>query len=89
MGNEPMDPTVKMVLDGMRQTIGSRHAAAEILQKVAEAGSWGGFPSDVTCEQLGRALFRIVMNSPEEQAFLELLKGWRAAEHDFLERRAG
>jgi len=88
MGN-PVDPTVKMVLDGMCQTIGSRHVASEILHKVAEVGSWGGFPSDVTCEQLGRALFMIVMNSPEEQAFLELIKGWRAAEHDFLERCAG
>jgi len=88
MGN-PIDPTTKGLLDGMSRAILSRRTAAEILQKVAEAGSYGSFPSDVTCEQLGKALFRIVMNSPEEQAFLELIKGWRAAEHDFLERCAG
>ncbi len=70
-------------LAGMRQSISSRHQAAEILHSVAESGSAGCFPSDVTCEELGRALFRIVMNAPDQDPLLSLLQGYRAAEHEF------
>ena len=74
--------TLQAVLSSMKETIGSRHEAADILQKVAELGRSGNFPSDVTCEQLGRALERIVLNSQEEDPFLKVMAGWRAAENE-------
>jgi len=83
------DPLVGQVIQGMCNVISSRHQAADILHRVAEEGSAGCFPSDVTSEELGRALFRIVMNAPDQDPLLALLKGYRAAEHEFLERCAG
>ena len=72
------------VLEAVSSAINSRHAAAEILQKVAEAGSYGSFPDDVTCEEIGRALFRIAMNSPSKDPLMDILNGYRLAE---IERR--
>lgn len=63
----------------MSQTIGSRHHAAEVLQKVAEHGSWGGFPNDVSCDQIGEALERICLNAPIPNPLTRVLKGWRKA----------
>lgn len=54
----------------------SRYEAAEILRKVADDGEHGLFPSDVTCEELGRALHRICINSPEEHPLEAILLGW-------------
>lgn len=65
----------------MSHSIGSRHEAAAILQRVAEAGSWGGFPSDVTCDQIGEALERICLNAPIQNPLTRVLKGWRKAAH--------
>lgn len=86
--SEPRDPAVEMVLQAMGNTIASRHQAAEVLERVAKDGSAGCFPSDVTCDQLGRALFRIAMNAPDEDPLMGVLSGWRAAERDF-HRRCG
>ena len=68
------------VLTAISQSIVSRHQAADLLKKVADCGSWGGFPQDVTCEEIGRALERICINSPEQDPLMEVLKGWREAE---------
>jgi len=65
----------------MSQSIGSRHEAAAILQKVAESGKWGGFPSDVTCDQIGEALERICLNAPIPNPLTRVLKGWRKVAH--------
>lgn len=67
-------------VEGMREMVGSRHVAAEILRKVAEAGSYGGFPADVTCEQLGQALERICLNSQEDDPMFKVFQSWRQAE---------
>jgi len=75
-----MANTVQTVVQGMREMIGSRHEAADILRKVAEAGSYGSFPSDVTCEQLGAALERICLNSQEEDPMSKVFQAWRQAE---------
>lgn len=83
-----MDATVIGVLGGMSRSIGSRHEAAAILQKVAEAGSWGGFPSDVTCDQIGEALERICLNAPIHNPLTRVLKGWRKAAHRRARRLA-
>lgn len=44
----------------------SRYWAAEVLYKFAEAGRAGLFPTDVTWQDLGRALHRICINRPVE-----------------------
>ncbi|MBI4262725.1 hypothetical protein HY624_04345 [Candidatus Uhrbacteria bacterium] len=62
--------------------ISSRHEAADVLQRVAEKGQWGCWPDDVTCEQVGRALFRIAMNAHEENALAGILRGWVAAKRE-------
>jgi len=69
---------VDPIITAISGSINSRHRAAEVLTKVAEAGSWGGFPSisDVTCEQLGQALERICINAPGENPLEEILTGW-------------
>ena len=71
---------VEFVLEGMRSAISSRNLAAKVLQEVAKHGSYGGFPDNVTCEKIGRALFRICMNSPEQDPLMEIIKGYRLAE---------
>jgi hypothetical protein len=71
--------TTEVVVRGMCNMIGSRHAAAEVLRKVAEAGSCGGFPDDVTCEGLGKALERICLNAPVRNPMTRVLRGWRKA----------
>lgn len=73
-------------MGAMQRSITSRHEAADILRKVAEYGESGNFPSDVTCEELGRALFRIMMNAPEEEPFPALVKGYHVAEAERYER---
>lgn len=80
---------VEYAVQGMREMIGSRHAAAEILKKVAEAGSWGGFPDDVTCEQLGKALERICLNCPEEDPLSKVFQSWRQTERERERRLRG
>jgi len=85
MGKKDED-LVQGVVRSMQESIGSRHVAADVLRKVAELGSSGNFPSDVTCEQLGRALFRIAMNAPDEDPLLSILNGYRAAEREWHER---
>ena len=73
-----MNGTASEIVTALASSVGSRHQAAEILKKVAEAGSWGGFPnvSDVTCEQLGEALERICLNAPGENPLEQVLMGW-------------
>ena len=83
-----MNATVAGVLVNMSQSIGSRHEAAAILQKVADAGSYGGFPSDVTCDQIGEALERICLNAPIRNPLTRVLKGWRKADHRRARRLA-
>ena len=70
----------KTVVQGMQGMIGSRHQAANILRKVAEAGSCGDFPDDVACEQLGRALERICINCHEKDPMFKVFQAWRQAE---------
>jgi hypothetical protein len=67
------------VPDKMLVSIGGRHHAAEILRKVADAGSWGGFPPDVTCDQLGQALEHICANAPFHDPLALVVKGWQKA----------
>ena len=71
---------VEFMVGAMGRSIVSRHQAEEILHKVADAGSYGGFPEDVTCEDLGKALFRVMINAPGKDPLLDLLKGFREAE---------
>lgn len=71
---------VEFVVRAMQGSVGSRHQAAEILRKVAEAGDYGDFPDDVTCEQLGQALERICLNSNEEDPMFRVFQAWRQAE---------
>lgn len=84
--SEHKDPAVEMVVQAMGNTIVGRHQAAETLERVAQYGSAGCFPHDVTCDQLGRALHRICINAPEEDPLLALLTGWRAAQRDYHKR---
>lgn len=81
-----MENLVERVVESMKRSIDSRHEAADVLRKVAELGQAGCFPSDVTSEELGQALFRIMMNAPEENPFVELVKGYHAAENRWHER---
>ena len=55
---------------------GSRYHAAGVLHCVADAGACGLFPSDISVEELGYALHRIVLNSGEEDPVGALLRGW-------------
>ncbi len=64
------------------ETLDSRHEAARVLEKVADYGQSGNWPHEVTCEQVGRALFRIAINSPEEDPLLGWLNGWHLAERE-------
>ena len=68
------------VVQGMQGGIIGRNHAAHILNKVAEAGDYGGFPEDVTCEQIGRALERIFVNCHEEDPMFRVFNAWRQAE---------
>lgn len=78
--------TIEGVVQAMGAMIASRHRAADCLQRVTDLGRAGCFPHDVTCEELGRALFRIAMNAPEEDPLLSILAGWRMAERAYEER---
>lgn len=71
--------TLESTLSLLTEPICSRLAASEVLRKVAEAGSWGGFPQDVTCEELGRALERICLNAPHENSLWRVFRGWHKA----------
>lgn len=71
---------VEFVVRAMQGAVGSRLQATEILRKVAEAGSYGGFPDDVTCSQLGQALERICLNCDEEDPMFKVFQAWRQAE---------
>lgn len=73
------DPAVAQ----MQRIVGSRHVAADILSRVAEWGQAGSWPREVTCEEVGRALFRIAMNAPEKDPLFVILHGWRAAELEY------
>ena len=84
---QALEPDLKETLVGrMARSIASRHEAADVLRKVAESGSAGHFPDDVTCEELGQALFRIMMNAPDDDPLTSILKGYRAAELERQER---
>jgi len=72
--------TEEFVARGMFEMMGSRHQATNILRRVAEAGSYGSFPDEVTCEQLGRALERICVNCKEEDPMFKVFQSWRQAE---------
>ena len=74
--------TSTLILNKLCTAIGSRHAASEILQKVSEAGSWGGYPHEVTGEEIGRALFRICLNSREDNPLAGIISGWRTAQSE-------
>lgn len=63
--------------------------SSKILRRVAGYGEAGCFPGDVSCEQLGRALFRVAMNAQEEDPFIGIIAGWRAAEREFHDRCQG
>lgn len=76
-----MSVTESEVITALAGCVGSRHGAAEILTKVAEAGRCGCFPADVTCEELGQALERICLNAPDSNPFELVVRGWcKAAE---------
>ena len=72
--------TVESILGAMGDSISTRHIAAKVIAKVAEAGSAGHFPEDVTCEQLGEALERIMVNAPGDDPLTDLIRGYRDAE---------
>ena len=74
-----MATSTEVVVQGLCSMVGSRHEAADVLRKVADAASWGGFPSDVTCEQVGQALERICLNAPVANPLTRVLRGWRKA----------
>lgn len=57
----------------------SRTAAYAILNEVAAAGSWGGFPTHVTCEQIGEALELICLKAPVPNPLTRVLRGWQKA----------
>lgn len=80
-----VDP-VEYLKQGMCDTINSRHAAADLLQQVVDMGRCGCFPDGVTGETLGRALFRICMNSPEPDVVQAIVQGLTAAESEFNTR---
>lgn len=77
-----MDPIVEAISD----SINSRHRAAEILGKVAEDGRCGCFPADVTCEQIGEALERILVNAPGDCPFDRVVSGWQKAAYARADR---
>lgn len=81
------DLTTEFILEEMGRVVGSRYDAADTLRSVAEAGSWGGFPQNVTCEEIGRALHRICLNAPEEDPLLSIVKGYRSVEKERQLRR--
>ena len=71
--------TTEVVVRDLCSMVGSRRAAADALRKVADAGGHGGFPDDVTCEQIGQALERICLNAPVRNPLTRVLRGWRKA----------
>jgi hypothetical protein len=78
--NETKDMnTEEFVLQSMVSSIGSRHAASELLQKVAECCSWGGYPQSVTPRQVGFAIARAMINCPTgriHENLAELIRGY-------------
>jgi hypothetical protein len=74
------------VVNAMMSSISSRNEAAELLHLVAELGSSGNFPGDVSGELLGRAIFRIAMNSPEPDAVIKIITGLLDAHKEFMQR---
>jgi|GEM_PF-4673443 len=49
----------------------SRGIAAERLHRVAEFTSWGGFPEDITPEEMGEAVSRALINCPIGETLAE------------------
>ncbi len=74
-----MNTTSQSIVAMLSAPIASRYHASEVLQKVAAAGSWGGFPDDVTCDELGQALERICLNAPVPNPLTRVLRGWQKA----------
>jgi hypothetical protein len=66
---------MKKILKLMEDSITTRNRAGEILHKLASHGSYGGFPKDVTMEEVGWAIARTCINSPEPSAFREFMRG--------------
>jgi hypothetical protein len=80
MSNATGNATISGLTQALANTIDSRHAAAEVLMRVAEEGSSGHYPSEVSGEMLGAALWRVVLNSHEADALGSILRGWFQAE---------
>lgn len=57
-----------------------RGTAAGVLKEVAEAGDSGGFPSSISCFELGQALNRIASNANERFPLAEIVRGWQSAD---------
>lgn len=77
---------VGFMLSAMKESITSRHHAADVLRKVAEDGQYGCYPEDVLPEELGQAIWRIFMNCNAENALPRLINSLLMAEADFRRR---
>ncbi|HUD11565.1 MAG TPA: hypothetical protein VMS08_04070 [Candidatus Saccharimonadia bacterium] len=81
--------SVERVTQALMSTVGSRHAAADILISVAEEGATGHWPQGISSEELGVALWRIAGFGPHDpDPLVAILRGWHKAEAAWLARRA-
>jgi hypothetical protein len=77
------------VTQALMSSIGSRHAAADILMSVAEEGATGSWPQGISSEELGTALWRIAGFGPHDpDPLVAILRGWHKAEAAWLARCA-
>ena len=58
----------------------SRTYAATVLYEVADLGSSGNFPREVTGQDIGLSLFRVVSNSAERDPLAGIAIGWLRCE---------
>ena len=72
-----LDCNVEMARQ-MKTGFVSRGIASVVVERVAAFGHSGHWPPDVTPSTLGAALRRLMANAPDEDAFAELERGFRA-----------
>jgi hypothetical protein len=76
VANQLNEKQLLEILDLATEGVPNRATAAKVLRTVAQAGSYGSWPSEVTSAELGAALYRLAMNAPEENPLEAILNGW-------------
>lgn len=58
-----------------------REWAASLLAKLGDLAAGGGYPEDITPQEIGKALYRVLSNAPDRDPLSGVLDGYYAAKH--------